>query len=97
MDSKQILALEFHSNDLDKDITVKDFMKELLSTLFKEMECFSGKRPFGNSGWEYDMAICFVKNKIISGTIEDLGDGDIDIDFDSNDFDKMIQKIISDL
>lgn len=33
-------------------------------------DCFSGKRPFGNSGWYYDIIICLIHNKIIKGTTD---------------------------
>jgi hypothetical protein len=71
MDNKEILKLKFKSTDLGKEITIKDFFKELLITLFKEGECFSGKRPFGNSGWDYDLCVCLVQNGVIEGSYFD--------------------------
>ena len=35
--------------------TVREYLKMLLERLWEEGEGFSGKRPFGNSGWEYDL------------------------------------------
>lgn len=97
MDYQKVLLLKFHSTDLDRDVTVKEFFVELLTTLFRKKECFSGKRPFGNSGWDYDLAVCFVKNKVIPGSIEDLGDGDFDCDYEYSDFDNAILDLIKNI
>lgn len=35
--------------------TIKGYLKALLYALWDEGEGFSGKRPFGNSGWEGDL------------------------------------------
>lgn len=35
--------------------TVGEYLAKLLSTLWREGEGFSGKRPFGNSSWEYEV------------------------------------------
>lgn len=35
--------------------TVRGFLHGLLSTLWEERDGFSGKRPFGNSGWQWDI------------------------------------------
>jgi hypothetical protein len=54
MTGKQILALKMGPNDADAE-TVRDYLKALLSKVVEEGEEFSGKRPFGNSGWEDDL------------------------------------------
>jgi hypothetical protein len=48
------LAVRFDS-DAGDQITVRDYFRLLLETLWDEGEGFSGKRPFGNSGWESDL------------------------------------------
>lgn len=53
-DPEDVLALALPSNDAGAD-TVKEYLVELLSTLWNEGEGFSGKRPFGTSGWEYEL------------------------------------------
>lgn len=35
-------------------VSLREACKALLLTVIKEGEGFSGKRPFGNSGWEYE-------------------------------------------
>lgn len=63
MTGEDILALTFPDEDVDGNPmfidceaeTIRDYFKELLSKLWEEGECFSGKRPLGNSGWEYHL------------------------------------------
>lgn len=38
-------------------ITLHTFFKMCLLHLVAEGECFSGKRPLGNSGWEGEIAV----------------------------------------
>lgn len=52
-------------------VTVREYFKRLLRTLMDQGEGFSGKRPFGNSGWEYDILPPMVKLKMIPGGLED--------------------------
>ncbi len=47
------LDLPIPENDAQAE-TVREYFKELLTTLLIEEESFSGKRPFGNSGWQHD-------------------------------------------
>lgn len=66
-------SLLFFSNDLSDDITIKDYLKELLKTLVREQDEFSGKRPLGNGGWAYDLYRCLIENRHIGGTIDKDG------------------------
>lgn len=54
MDGKAILDLPMGPNDAQAE-TVRDYLKQLLLALWLEGECFSGKRPFGNSNWETEL------------------------------------------
>ena len=54
------LDVRFDS-DAGSQLTVREYFRELLSTLWEEKEGFSGKRPFGNSGWEYEVHIALAK------------------------------------
>lgn len=38
-----------------KNITLKKYLKLTFLTFVKEGESFSGKRPFGNSDWEWQI------------------------------------------
>lgn len=96
MTNKEILDLEFESTDLNKKITIRDFFKELLATLFKEGEGFNGKRPFGNSGWDYDLCDCLAQNGIIDGECSD-NFGFTVWDYDSKEAERKILELIKEL
>lgn len=55
--------------------TIREYLQELLITLLAEEECFSGKRPFGNSGWLGDLAEPLVKAGLVKGQLADDGEG----------------------
>ncbi len=46
-------------NDADARI-VRDYVKALATKVLQEGESFSGKRPFGNSGWQHDLVQALV-------------------------------------
>lgn len=49
----QILALPLDPEENDAEAsTVGEYLGAILKALLVEQECFSGKRPLGNSGWE---------------------------------------------
>ncbi len=35
--------------------SVREYLKALLARVWEEEESFNGKRPFGNSGWQYEV------------------------------------------
>jgi hypothetical protein len=84
---KDIGILKFYSSDLDKEISIKDYLKELLYEVWKDGEGFSGKRPFGNSGWEFDLCKCLVTNNLVSGFLDE--DGELE-DYDVREADKLV-------
>lgn len=70
----EVLDSKMPENDA-KASTIREYLHELLLTLWKEGEGFSGKRPFGNSGWQYDITIALVQNGYIEGEVdEEYGD-----------------------
>jgi len=82
-----VLDLEFKSNDLGKKVTIRKFFFEIMKKLWIEQECFSGKRPLGNSGWDGDLICCLVKNKLIKGKLDE--DGDLE-DYNYKEVDKFV-------
>lgn len=83
MTNKEVLELEFESTDLRREVTIRDFFKELLIMFLKDGGYFSGKRPFGNSRWYRDLCICLAQNGIIDcecydncGTVWDYDSGE---------------------
>lgn len=66
------LDVRFDS-DIGENKTVRDYLHELLQTLWRETEDFSGKRPFGNSGWEFELYAPLIKSGHISGRLDEDG------------------------
>ena len=72
MEGKDILALPMQDNDA-RAATIKDYLIALLRKLWADGESFSGKRPFGNSGWDQDLTIPLVVAGVIDGTMDEDG------------------------
>jgi len=53
---QQILDLDLEPNDAGA-ATVRDYLIELLRLVWEHEQGFSGKRPFGNSGWQHDLYV----------------------------------------
>lgn len=53
-----------------------EYLIRLVLTIWGEGEYFSGKRPFGNSGWEDEIYCALVRANLFP----DDGDGYIDYD-----------------
>jgi hypothetical protein len=84
---EEALSVSFESRDHDGQITVREYLRSLLSTLWAEKEGFSGKRPFGNSGWDFDLIAGLVKSGHIKGTLDEYGYiEDLDSHKDANKF-----------
>lgn len=77
MDDARLLrigTLSFHSNDLNETISIHEYLHKLLSTLWEEQDGFSGKRPFGNSGWAWEIFACLIRFGEIPGKLDEYGD-----------------------
>ena len=73
MELNDILALTTMRHDLNEEITLRQYFYDLMSSLWCEGEGFNGKRPFGNSGWDYDIYAPLVRAELIKGRIDDDG------------------------
>lgn len=60
-------------SDAGEGLTVREYFRELLATLWSEGECFSGKRPFGNSSWDYELYSALIANGCIGGALDENG------------------------
>ena len=69
---EQALSTPFDS-DAGDGLTLREYLGRLLVTVWKEEEGFSGKHPFGNSGWQSDVAVALVGAGLIAGHVEDEG------------------------
>lgn len=77
--NKEILELELDPTRFEG--TIKEYLYELLKNLWYKRDTFSGKYPFGNSGWEWDLYGPLVKAGIVKGVIhEEYEDGSYDFD-----------------
>lgn len=53
------------------EITLRGYFKKLLETMWNEGEGFSGKRPFGNSGWEIDLEHAIAKAGLVEAEFDE--------------------------
>ena len=67
-----ILDIEMQDNDAAAK-TIRGYLKALLSKLWEEGEGFSGKHPFGNSGWEFPLYAALVKAGVVEGSLDEDG------------------------
>lgn len=94
--TQEILKLKMKPNDSGAK-TVGGYLASLLTTVLEEQEGFSGKRPWGNSGWEYDLYEPLIKAGLVKGTFDE--DGYLDR-FNNNEMlkaDKIILKLVKDV
>lgn len=91
---EELDKIKFYCNDLDKEVTIKEYFIEILKRFWEEKEGFSGKRPFGNSGWDWDLFIPLIKAGLIKGELDE--DGDIE-DFDEKQANEIISNYIDTL
>jgi hypothetical protein len=69
---KNILEIPMQENDAEA-ATIGDYFRSLLKEIWTEGEGFSGKRPFGNSGWECDLYVALVKAGVVDGKLDSEG------------------------
>lgn len=69
---KKILDIPMGENDANAS-TIGEYLIKLLLTLWKEGEGFDGKRPFGNSGWEYELYQPLIKAGVVKGELDEDG------------------------
>lgn len=69
--AQRVLELPLSAgNDAGVD-TVREYLVELLSLLWEQQDGFDGKRPFGNSGWDFDLIGPLVEAGLVSGYMDD--------------------------
>lgn len=66
MDPREVLLLPMQGNDAGA-ATIGGYLQALLRELWEKEEGFSGKRPFGNSGWSHDLYIPLIKAGAVEG------------------------------
>lgn len=88
---QQVLDTPMGENDANAT-TIRGYLIALLTALWEHGEGFSGKRPFGNSGWEYDLYAALGKAGHIRCTFD--SDGYIN-DVDDKAGDRLIESAIA--
>ena len=73
MKDEGILNLKIMSDYFRKGLTIRGYLQELLLLVWEEGESFNGKRPFGNSGWEYDLYAPLIRAKVVKGELDEDG------------------------
>lgn len=72
--AKAILDLPMDPDRNDaKASSVRGYLKTLLRNLMRDGEGFSGKRPFGNSGWQSEIHMPLIKAKLVRGKFDEDG------------------------
>ena len=69
---RDILALPMKANDASAE-TIGQFLMMVGAKVFLDQEDFSGKRPFGNSGWIYDVYEALIQGDALEGTLDEDG------------------------
>ena len=64
----KVLDLELPENDAGAE-TVREYLKTLLFMVLTEEEGFSGKRPFGNSGWIFELQVPIDESNLVPDEI----------------------------
>lgn len=68
VDIKDVLKMDVEGTSL------RVMLKDLLTMVLLQGEQFDGKRPWGDSGWEFDIYRAMVLNGFIKGTVDEYGD-----------------------
>lgn len=70
----QVIACPMEEPNDAEAKTVGGYLAKLLGRVLQEQDCFSGKRPFGNSGWYHaDLVPALVRANIVNGRLDEEG------------------------
>lgn len=86
MTPQQLLDLPLPNNDSGAS-TIRGYLAALAERVWEQNECFSGKRPFGNGGWQFDLYVPMIRAGLVEGVFD--ADGDLE-DVDEDAADKLI-------
>ena len=67
----QISEIEFESREMGTEVTIKQWLQELLCRVWVEQDDFSGKKAFGDSNWSWDIYETLYTNRIIDGSMNE--------------------------
>ena len=72
MNYKEYANISMQENDAGAK-TIGEYLEKLLLTLWDEEDGFSGKRPFGNSGWKWEIYTALLSAKVVNGKLDEDG------------------------
>lgn len=72
-DNPTLLDFVANFGDAGGEMSIREYLCVLLSKLWDKGETFSGKYPFGNSGWEYDLYAALIGAKAVAGELDEDG------------------------
>ena len=90
--NEKVLSAIIVNSDAGGTMTIRKYLNVLLSNVWEYGEGFNGKRPFGNSGWEWELYTALVSAGLVDGSIDD--DGYLDEFEDEAKANKLIFKAI---
>lgn len=67
-----ILEIKMQENDANAE-TIGEYLRLLLHAVWVEGECFNGKRPFGNSGWERELYTALALAGVVASDVDPDG------------------------
>lgn len=73
VDPQAVLALPVPAGDHGTATDVRGFLVRLLTTVWDDKEGFDGKRPWGNSNWEFDLYRPLMAAGFIAGELDEYG------------------------
>lgn len=79
------LDRQFYSEGLQRNVTLRGYFKQLLHALWKEQDNFSGECPFGDSGWNWQLASDLNRagGFNVPGRVNEYGDFEPNRQFDA--------------
>ena len=72
MTGEEILAIPMEPNEAEAP-TIRAYIVRLALEVFTKGECFSGKRPFGSSGWLGEVEAALIKAGAVKGKLDEDG------------------------
>lgn len=73
MTREEILELQVARHDISDTMSIRQYFEALFLKVWEENEGFNGKRPWGNSGWDYDVYVPLIKAGLIEGELDEDG------------------------
>lgn len=83
MEIDDVLNFVYSNWDLG-ECSIRHYLIELAKRCWVEVDRFGGKRPFGNSGWKWDVYYALAEGGFVTGTKDDAGNWD-DVDHEAAD------------